>query len=88
VRNTREATSIVSWSTRARPGAPVALPIAWNELESLSAPLKESVREAPRRLALRDPWADFEASRRPLTRAALDRVDAKDAPRRAARRRS
>ena len=74
VRNTREATAVASYSTRARPGAPVALPIAWDELASLSAPLHESVREAPRRLAMPDPWAEFEASRRPLTAAARKRV--------------
>jgi bifunctional non-homologous end joining protein LigD len=74
VRNTREATAIASWSTRARPGAPVAVPLAWDELESLSGPLRESVRDAPRRLARPDPWRHFEASRRPLSRAALDRV--------------
>src|SRR5262249_34258035 len=73
VRNTREATAVASYSTRARPGAPVALPVAWDELESLSAPLRESVREAPRRMATPDPWQHFEASRRPLSRAALDR---------------
>jgi bifunctional non-homologous end joining protein LigD len=74
VRNTREATAIASYSARARPGAPVALPIAWDELESLRAPLHESVRQAPARMDLPDPWADFEASRRPLTRAAMERV--------------
>ena len=74
VRNTREATAIASYSTRARPGAPVALPLAWDELESLSSPLRESVREVPRRMAMPDPWQHFEASRRPLSRAALDRV--------------
>jgi bifunctional non-homologous end joining protein LigD len=74
VRNTKEATAIASYSTRARPGAPVALPLAWDELESLSAPLRESVREVPRRLATPDPWQHFDASRRPLTRAALDRL--------------
>src|SRR5262249_44340440 len=74
VRNTREATAVASWSTRARPGAPVALPIAWEELESSPAPLRESVREAPRRIAMPDPWADFESSRRPLTSAARRRA--------------
>jgi bifunctional non-homologous end joining protein LigD len=74
VRNTREATAIASYSTRARPGAPVALPVGWDELESLSSPLHESVREAPRRMAMPDPWQHFEASRRPLSRAAQERV--------------
>jgi bifunctional non-homologous end joining protein LigD len=74
VRNTREATAVASYSVRARPEAPVALPIAWDELESLSAPLYESVRDAPRRMNAPDPWADFEAARRPLTRAAIASV--------------
>jgi bifunctional non-homologous end joining protein LigD len=74
VRNTREATAIACYSTRARPGAPVAIPVTWEELEGSSAPILESVREVPRRLEEPDPWADFEKSRRPLTRAALARV--------------
>ena len=74
VRNTREATAVASYSPRARPGAPVALPISWEELASLSEPVRESVREAPRRMTEPDPWADFDASRRPLTRAAMQRV--------------
>jgi bifunctional non-homologous end joining protein LigD len=74
VRNTREATAVASYSPRARPGAPVALPIAWDELASLAEPLRESVREVPKRMAEADPWADFEASRRALTRAAMQRV--------------
>jgi bifunctional non-homologous end joining protein LigD len=74
VRNTKEATAVASYSTRARPGAPVALPLSWEELESLSAPLRESIRDVPRRLAMADPWQHFDASRRPLSRAAMDRV--------------
>jgi bifunctional non-homologous end joining protein LigD len=76
VRNTPEATAIASYSVRARPGAPVAVPLAWDELESLEEPLRESVRDVPRRLERPDPWADFEASRRPLSRAALRSVGA------------
>jgi bifunctional non-homologous end joining protein LigD len=78
VRNTPEATAIASYSPRARPGAPVAVPIAWDELAELRGPLLESVREVPRRLADADPWAEFESSRRPLTREAVERFGAKD----------
>ena len=74
VRNTPEATAIASYSVRARPGAPVALPLAWEELEALTGPLHESPRDALRRLAEPAPWADFERARRPLTRAVLRRV--------------
>jgi bifunctional non-homologous end joining protein LigD len=73
-RNAPEATAIASYSVRARPGAPVALPLAWPELEALDAPPRESPREALARLERPDPWEGFEASRRPLTRALLRRV--------------
>jgi bifunctional non-homologous end joining protein LigD len=71
VRNTVEATAVASYSVRARPGAPVALPLSWEELESLAAPLHENPRQALRRLGAPDPWAAFENSRRPLSRSAL-----------------
>lgn len=62
LRNTRGATSVASYSARARPGAPVATPLRWEELGKLRAPDQFSVRTLPRRLAgLReDPWEGFE----------------------------
>ncbi len=38
LRNQRGATAIVPYSARARPGAPVARPVTWEELRSLDAP--------------------------------------------------
>lgn len=38
LRNQRGATAILPWSARARPGAPVALPIAWDELAEVKTP--------------------------------------------------
>jgi bifunctional non-homologous end joining protein LigD len=77
LRNQRDATAIGSYSVRARPGAPVAMPIGWHELDaSASGPPTWSVREAPERLALADPWQEFQASRRVLTRRARERVRA------------
>jgi bifunctional non-homologous end joining protein LigD len=73
LRNDRESTAIASWSVRAREGAPVAATLSWDELASSTRPVI-GLRDAPARLDLPDPWADFESSRRPLTRAMRKRV--------------
>jgi bifunctional non-homologous end joining protein LigD len=74
-RNAPEATAIASWSTRARPDAPVAATLAWDELSSKKQPLV-LLRDAVSRLAEPDPWADFESSRRPITKEMRDRMRA------------
>jgi bifunctional non-homologous end joining protein LigD len=74
LRNQRDATAIASYSVRRRPGAPVAMPLDWDELGSRTGPPVFGLREAPARLALADPWQDFEASRRPLTAQAIRRA--------------
>lgn len=69
LRNDREATAIASYSPRARAGAPVALPIEWDELEPKArrAP-RFGVRDVPKlvRGRSRDPWRGFDAARRTL----------------------
>jgi bifunctional non-homologous end joining protein LigD len=59
LRNSREATAVAPYSTRARPGAAVSMPIEWSELGSLKSADQYSVQNAMQRLArLReDPWA-------------------------------
>jgi bifunctional non-homologous end joining protein LigD len=75
LRNDPESTAIASWSTRARPGAPIAVPLAWEEMDSAERPVF-TVRNAHERLTRPDPWADFEDARRALTRAMQRRVGA------------
>src|SRR5262249_389698 len=58
-RNAPEATAIASWSTRARPGAPIAVPLDWDELDARVAP-RIALRDARTRLDAPDPWRDFE----------------------------
>jgi bifunctional non-homologous end joining protein LigD len=76
LRNQRDATAISSYSPRARPGAPVAIPLSWDELDPRAKPRTWNLREAPVRLEEPDPWAQFEASRRPLTKRTLELVRA------------
>jgi bifunctional non-homologous end joining protein LigD len=62
LRNNREASAVAAYSTRAREGAPVSVPIGWDELTDKLKPNGFTVRNLDRRLkALRsDPWADLE----------------------------
>jgi len=69
LRNDAEATAIGAYSPRARPGAPVALPIEWDQLEPDAAQAPRfGITDVPKliRSRKRDPWQDFEAARRPL----------------------
>jgi bifunctional non-homologous end joining protein LigD len=59
VRNARGATAIAPYSPRARPGAPVAVPLAWEELKAGLRPDGFSLADVRRRVARRDPWAGY-----------------------------
>ena len=60
-RNGRGATAVTSYSLRGRPGAPVALPIGWDELGRTRGGADWNAARALRRLKTdaADPWADF-----------------------------
>jgi bifunctional non-homologous end joining protein LigD len=60
-RNYPGATVVASWAVRARPGAPVAMPVRWDEVDRTS-PRHFTIRTAPERLAV-DAWAGFERAR-------------------------
>ena len=61
LRNARGSTSVTSWSLRARPSAPVAVPLRWEDLGRVPAANAFDLRKAAQRAAaLRaDPWADI-----------------------------
>ncbi len=71
LRNGRGATAITNYSTRARVGAPVALPLAWDELTPALRPQAHTVKTVPARLQelKRDPWRDFLDASVSVTRA-------------------
>ncbi|HEX9272733.1 MAG TPA: DNA ligase D [Candidatus Binatia bacterium] len=69
LRNARSATAISAYSTRAHAGAPVSVPLHWDELAADVREEHFNIRNVPQRLARlrRDPWDGYEAARRPLT---------------------
>jgi bifunctional non-homologous end joining protein LigD len=71
LRNQRKASTVAPYSARARPGLPVAVPIAWDELEQLSSAAMWNIASLPQRLAQqqRDPWHDYADIRQRLTAA-------------------
>ena len=59
LRNNRTNTSVCAFSPRARPGAPVSVPVAWDELDDAGE--QWTLTTIGRRLARlrRDPWKDY-----------------------------
>lgn len=70
LRNTRGATAVAAWSTRARPGAPISVPVEWGEIDQLESGDQYrvgNVRELINR-GSKDPWAGVNRARQRLTR--------------------
>lgn len=70
LRNGRGATAVASYSLRGRPGAPVALPLAWSELSKLKRADAFTIHEVPALLRRRrkHPWADIDRITQDLSR--------------------
>ncbi|MBV8427597.1 MAG: DNA ligase D [Hyphomicrobiales bacterium] len=68
LRNGRGATAVAAYSTRARPGAAVSMPLGWEEIGSVSGAAYFTVGNAVTRLAhvRSDPWEDFHRAAVPL----------------------
>jgi bifunctional non-homologous end joining protein LigD len=70
LRNQRGATAVASYSSRARTGATVAMPLAWKELSTRTKPDGYSVVSVPKRLkTAADPWKGFFAVRQSITQS-------------------
>jgi bifunctional non-homologous end joining protein LigD len=71
LRNSLEQTSVAAYSTRARAGAPVSVPVGWQELSRTTAGNQYTVRNVMKRLAglKHDPWRDIGRLRQRLPEA-------------------
>lgn len=71
LRNAAGATAIAAYSTRARPGAPVAVPVSWDELPQMPSADVFNVDRLPRRLAQlkADPWRAMGEVRQSLSKS-------------------
>lgn len=75
LRNAPGATAVELYSARAREGAPVAMPVSWEELGDVRGDTF-TVRNAKDRLTSRraDPWKDFFTVRQSITAKAMKQV--------------
>ena len=78
LRNNRTNTSIAAYSTRARPDAPVSLPLAWSDLSATTRPDHFTIATVTERLRKRrtDPWRAYWTTRQRLPVNATRALDA------------
>jgi bifunctional non-homologous end joining protein LigD len=76
LRNARTATAVCAYSTRARAGAPVSVPLRWDELAADVRGEYFTIRNVPQRLRRlrKDPWDGYEEARAPLRESRLKRL--------------
>jgi bifunctional non-homologous end joining protein LigD len=67
VRNTKSSSSVAPYSTRARAGGPIALPLVWEALDETQKPASIGLAEGLASLKAADPWADLVRRRAPIT---------------------
>lgn len=73
LRNMRGGTAVAPYSTRAREGCPIAVPVGWQELTRITRADQYTIRTIERRLRSlgRDPWAEFFRIRQDIPEDAL-----------------
>ncbi len=69
LRNDRTSTAVAPLSPRARPGAPVSMPLTWTQVRAGLDPSRFTVRTAPALIAKSPAWEDYAEAERPLAPA-------------------
>lgn len=74
LRNERGSTAIAPFSTRARPGSPCAVPVGWDELETLTAANRFRIEEAAAKAQQPDPWPEYFDLTQSITKGMVESV--------------
>jgi bifunctional non-homologous end joining protein LigD len=74
LRNERGSTAIAPWSSRSRQGAPAAVPVRWDELDTIKAANQFSLALAAERARQPDPWKDYFSTTQTITKAMQNAV--------------
>ncbi len=77
LRNGRGSTAIAPYSTRARPGATIATPVTWKELEAGATPQDFTIATVLERIAKRfkDPWAAMATTEQEITVEMIEKLE-------------
>lgn len=62
LRNDRIATAVAPLSPRARPGAPVSMPLTWGQVRAGLDPMRFTVKSVPKLMAASKAWQDYPKS--------------------------
>lgn len=74
LRNERGSTAIAPWSVRSREGAPVAVPVTWDEVPKLKGANIFTLQAAAERAKGKDSWPDYFSLNQKLTDKMLKAV--------------
>jgi bifunctional non-homologous end joining protein LigD len=69
LRNERGSTAIAPWSSRSRQGAPAAVPVTWQELDTITAANQFTLAAAAERAKKPDPWKGYFDTTQSITKA-------------------
>ncbi|WP_322867960.1 DNA ligase D [Aquicoccus sp. G2-2] len=75
LRNERGQTAIAPYSLRARPGAPVAMPVTWDELQHLKSPNGFAISDIGARLEKPCPYLKAMDDLQSLTQATINQLE-------------
>jgi bifunctional non-homologous end joining protein LigD len=73
LRNDFVSSSVAPLSPRAREGAPVSMPLSWNQVRAGLDPMRFTIRTAPALIAKSAAWKEYCDSERPL-KSAIERL--------------